>query len=173
MVTINALSLIFFFSNSRLKSEPNLILLLFQNPHKEIVIHSHNFPYQIPRKRLLALLQKAPQLIFNHAAPQVLGQAGSLRRDSNTIAQWQAPIWTCCQGEKRKEPDHSFQVGRRACLRFCCSKWQWLLTDTARDHRTPMVSVSLRGTRGGRQVPLRPAGRPSAPTVLSSHMCAQ
>ena len=161
------------FFNLRLKSKPNLASL-FHNPHKKIVIRSHSFPYQIPRKRLLALLQKAIQLIFNHAAPQVLGQAGLWR---GTVIQYSSPVaspqWTCCQGEKQKEPNHSLQVGRRACLRLCCSKWQWLLTDTVWDHWTPMAFVSLRGTWGGRQVPQRPAGCPSAPTVLSTHMCAQ
>lgn len=74
-----------FFSHSRLKSEVNLILLLSLNPHKEIIIHSLSFSYQIPRNRLLAPLQMEPQLIFNQTTPQVSGQAGLW---GGTVIQW-------------------------------------------------------------------------------------
>lgn len=94
-----------------------------------------------------------------------------LRWGRNIKAQWQAPIWTCCQGEKQKEPDHSLQASRGPGLRFCCLKWQWPLLNTVRDYRTPMICVSLRATRGGRQVPLGTEGRTSAAVVLSTHMC--
>lgn len=175
MVTINAVKqehwdfpwFSFFKCKAEIRTKPHAL----QKPHKKNCYPQPQFSLSNPQKEIVSSTAKGTTADFQSCSTTGFRSGRSLRRDSNTIAQWQAPIWTCCQEEKQKEPDHSLQVGMRACLRLCCSKWQWLLTDTVRDHRTPIASVSLRETRGGRQVPLRPAGCPSAPTVLSTHVC--
>ena len=73
-----------------------------------------------PRREIVSAAEKGTAADFQSCSTTGFRSGGSPRSD--TIAKWQAPIWTCCQGGKQKEADHSSQVGGRACLRLRCSK---------------------------------------------------
>lgn len=139
------------------------------------------FLIKSPEREIVRAAAKGTTADFQSRRTTGFRSGRSQRRDANTIAKWQASIWTCCQGRKQKGTPPLFR-GRRETR---CQEPLLQITMAAdghvRDHWTPVVPVSFRGARGGRQAPLRPAGRPSAPSdpspptpsVYSNHRCSK
>lgn len=95
LTAINAAKEGTFFTQSRPKSEPRPFI--FSTHIRKLLSTDTFFSYQIPRKRLLGTTADFPS-----CSTAGFRSGRSLWRDNNTIAQWQAPNWTCCQGKKEK-----------------------------------------------------------------------